>query len=92
VIDRPFVDGTSSSGYQLTKYHLSEGKIIGGTWWQYPHCNLPVLEDSTIPRRSWIVYLDYRTICSSYQNRVVPPHHQEEEQQQNPKEECATTI
>jgi hypothetical protein len=64
VIDRPFGDG-----YQITKRHLSEGKIIGGSWGQYSHCNLPVL-DSTIPRRSFVVYLDYRTICTSYRNMV----------------------
>lgn len=75
VIDRPFDD---SGGYQLMKYHLKEGKIIGGSWAQYAHCNLPVL-DPTIPRRSWVVYLDFRTICASYQNRVS--HHREEQQQ-----------
>jgi hypothetical protein len=66
VIDRPFC-----GGYQVTKHHLSEGKIIGGSWGQYSHFNLPVL-DSTIPRRSWVVYLDYRTICASYRNMVPP--------------------
>jgi hypothetical protein len=67
VVDRP-VD----CGYQLTKFHLTAGKIVGGSWAQYAHCNLPVL-DFTIPRRSWVVYLDYRTICASYRNLVPAP-------------------
>jgi hypothetical protein len=71
VIDRPF-DDCGGGGYQLTKYHLSEGKIIAGCWGEYAHFNLP-LRDTSTPRRSWVVYLDNRTICSSYRNMVPAP-------------------
>jgi hypothetical protein len=56
VIDRPVRDGR-----QLTTYHLNAGRIIGGRWGQYAHCNLPI-KDSTPPFRAWVVCLDYKTI------------------------------
>jgi hypothetical protein len=72
VMDRP-----CNGDFQLTKFHLSEGKIIGGRWGQFAHCNAPVV-DSTIPRRSWVVYLDHRAISSSYRNMVPPKHNSTE--------------
>jgi hypothetical protein len=64
IVDRPV-----GSGYQLNTYHLTAGRVVGGSWGQYAHCNLPVL-DHAIPQRSWIVYLDYRTISARYKNCV----------------------
>jgi hypothetical protein len=64
VIDRP-VQG----GFQVHTHHLTAGKILGGSWGQYAHCNLP-LQDFSRPRRSWVVYLDYRSISRCYINKV----------------------
>jgi hypothetical protein len=47
----------------------AKSSVVGGG--QYAHCNAPVL-DSTSPRRSWVVYLDHRAICSSYRSMVPP--------------------
>jgi hypothetical protein len=62
VVDKPV-----GNGFQLRPYHLSAGTIIGGSWGQYAHCNLPV-RDTITPRRSWVVYLDYRAISRKYKN------------------------
>jgi hypothetical protein len=55
VIDQPI-----GSDHQLKTYHLDAGKIIGGKWGQYAHCNLPI-KDMTTPCRAWVVSLDYQT-------------------------------
>jgi hypothetical protein len=47
-----------------TKIHLIEGKIVGGLWAQYPHCNEQV--DDCEDRHSFVVYLDHRAISQSY--------------------------
>jgi hypothetical protein len=67
VIDKPV-----GNGYQATTYHLTAGRVIGGSWAQYAHCNLPLLDNVT-PRRSWVVYLDYRAISADWRNFVPVP-------------------
>jgi hypothetical protein len=48
-------------GSKHTK-HLKAGEILGGSWAQYAHCNEP----TEYQRRSFVVYLDYRVLSSSY--------------------------
>jgi hypothetical protein len=67
IVDQP-VDG----GFQVKTYHLTAGKVVGGSWGQYAHCNLPV-HDRTVPRRSFVVYLDYRNVSKLYRNLVPRP-------------------
>ena len=42
---------------------LNAGVVAGGSWAQYPHCNEKV---SSSDRRSFVVYLDHRSISQSY--------------------------
>jgi hypothetical protein len=53
--------GQRSDG-TLHKTHLEEGLILGGAWAQYAHFNEP----TEVQRRSFVVYLDYRVLSSSY--------------------------
>ena len=47
-----------------TKLSTTAGKVIGGSWAQYPHCNFPVHKNDN--RHSFVVYLDHRMLSSSY--------------------------
>jgi hypothetical protein len=57
VVDQPMV-----GGYQQTTYHLTAGKIVGGSWSNFAHRNLRC----DMQRRSWVVYLDYRVLSARY--------------------------
>ena len=37
--------------------------VVGGSWAQYPHCNLPVLRGD---RHSFVIYMDHRNLADSY--------------------------
>ena len=56
-----------SMPHQTVNVHLKEGMVLGGTWAQYPHCNLPLVPGSD--RHSFIVYLDHRMLNSKYWTR-----------------------
>ena len=48
----------------IQRVRLDAGVVAGGSWAQYPHCNEAVLQGHH--RRSFVVYLDHRSISSSY--------------------------
>jgi len=50
-----------------TVIDTSTPTIIGGSWAQYPHCNLPVLQGV---RHSYVVYTDHRNLAESYADKI----------------------
>jgi hypothetical protein len=49
-------------GYRKIK--LEEGTVVGGSWSQHAHCT--EVDQGSLPRHTFVVYLDWRSLLSSY--------------------------
>lgn len=58
----------------LRVFSTTEGRVIGGSWPQRPHCNERV--QSQEGRYSFVIYLDNRVLSTSYVFLDDALHHQ----------------